>query len=93
MARHVARLAPVGLVVVLLFALTGYGFAQALTPTGAGGHKIRLMLWYWNRSIDDSILTPVPRSACGRPGAWVLGTELRRASLDTTEFVGQWCVT
>ena len=32
-------------------------------------------------------------AACGRPGAWVLGTELRRASLDATEFVGQWCVT
>jgi hypothetical protein len=31
-------------------------------------------------------------AACGRPGARVLGTELRRASLDATEFVGQWCV-
>src|SRR5919201_3912830 len=83
MARRVARLAPVGLVVLLLCALTGYGFAQALTPTGAklvvlllcaltgygfaqaltptgaGGHKITLMLWYWNRSIDDSILAQV----------------------------------
>jgi hypothetical protein len=32
-------------------------------------------------------------AACGRPGAGVLGTEMRRASLDATEFVGQWCVT
>jgi cellobiose transport system substrate-binding protein len=61
MARRVARLAPVGLVVLLLIALTGYGFAQALTPMGAGGHKITLMLWYWNRSIDDSILAQVSR--------------------------------
>ena len=32
-------------------------------------------------------------AAGGRPGARVLGTEMRRASLDATEFVGQWCVT
>ena len=32
-------------------------------------------------------------AACGRPGARVLGTEMRRASLDATEFVAQWCVT
>jgi hypothetical protein len=31
-------------------------------------------------------------AACGRLGARVLGTEWRRASLDATEFVGQWCV-
>jgi hypothetical protein len=31
-------------------------------------------------------------AACGRPGARVLGTEMRRANLDATEFVGQWCV-
>jgi hypothetical protein len=31
-------------------------------------------------------------AACGRPSARVLGMELRRASLDATEFVGQWCV-
>ena len=61
MARRVTRLAPVGLVVLLLCALTGYGFAQTLTPTGAGGQKITLMLWYWNRSIDDSILAQVSR--------------------------------
>ena len=61
MARHVEHLAPVVLVVLLLFAPTGYGFAQALAPPSAGGHKITLMLWYWNRSIDDSILAQVSR--------------------------------
>src|SRR5438874_11730308 len=60
MVRHIERLAPgvpVVLVGLLLLALTGYGFA----PARAGGHKITLMLWYWNRSIDDSILAQVSR--------------------------------
>jgi ribosome-binding protein aMBF1 (putative translation factor) len=65
------------------------GLSQRELALRLGKRQAEIARWERGHVVPSP---PVPRSACGRPGARVLGMELRRASLDATEFVGQWCV-